>query len=221
MIRFAQTAAAFGHLRSATLLRVGLVFAASGVLASCDFLFGSREDDVVQEIFEEGSIDPELFNEEVGYVPILPIWDFFENPIDVYVGYDEMVYVIDDNGVNVLDRAGTLHRTFPVQGATDIVQDRRLHTYVAGRIDFDVDDDGNPENLAAVYHFTGTSFSSGPVLIDTLIHPFCDDIEAKEMTNINDDADQVLILGVFQQAYNKGAVNLDFGCRNFLEIRER
>lgn len=174
--------------RFASRPRPGSAFARTGrtllpvlglfLLPSCDFLFGSREDDVVDEIFAEGAIDPELFNEQVGYVPILPIWDGFENPVDVFVGYDEMVYVVDDRGVNVLDRAGTLHRTFPVQGATDITMDRRLHTYVAGRVDFDVDGDGNPENLAAVYHFTGTGTGGEPVLIDTLIHPFCDDSRA-------------------------------------------
>jgi len=152
-----------------------LLLGAIALLPSCDFLFGSREDDVVEEIFEEGSIDPELGNEEVGYVPILPIWDDFIEPVDIYVGYDEMVYVVDAEGLKVLDQAGIVHRVIPIQGATDVVQDRRLHTYVIGRADVDVDDDGTLENLAAVYHLTGTSSVGTPVIIDTLLHPFDDD----------------------------------------------
>ncbi len=154
------------------------LIAGLGLLPSCDFLFGSREDEVVTEIFEEGAIDPEFNNEEVGYVPILPIWEDFVQPLDVYIGYDEMVYVVDAEGLKVLDQAGVLHRAFFIPGATDVVQDRRLHTYVAGRVDLDVDDDGILENLAAVYHLRGTSSGGAPEILDTIIHPFDDDSRA-------------------------------------------
>ena len=152
-----------------------LLLSALSLLPSCDFLFGSRDDDVVNEIFEEGSIDPELYNELVGYVPILPVWEDFIAPLDVYVGYDEMVYVVDAEGLKVLDQAGIVQRVIPILGATDVVQDRRLHTYVAGRVEIDVDNDGTLENLAAVYHLTGTAAAGTPLIIDTLIHPFSDD----------------------------------------------
>jgi hypothetical protein len=42
-------------------------------------------------------------------------------------------------------------------------------------VNFDVDGDGTPENLAAIYHLVGTSSPGGARIIDTLIHPFCDD----------------------------------------------
>ncbi len=155
-------------------------------LSSCDFLFGTREDEVANEIFEEGAIDPDLIPSEVGYVPVLPIWDGFSNPVDVYCGYDEMVYVIDDNGLNVLDQAGVLHDIISIPGATDVCQDRRLHTYVVGRVDVDVDGDGTFENLAAVYHLNGTGTGS-PQFIDTLIHPFCD--ESRNITSFRGDDD--------------------------------
>jgi len=141
---------------------------------ACNFLLGSKEDAVTEEIFEEGSIDPNLQQNEVGYVPILPFWTDVVNPIDVYVGYDEMIYIIDDNGVNVYDQKGELQRQFPIQGATDIIQDRRIHTFVAGRADVDIDGEGNTVNLAAVYHLQNTATADGPIIIDTLIHPFND-----------------------------------------------
>ncbi|HMX05792.1 MAG TPA: hypothetical protein PKE14_14050 [Chitinophagales bacterium] len=70
-------------------------------LNSCDFLFGTREDAVVDEIFEEGAIDPELVQDEVGYVPVLPFWTDFIEPHDIFCGYDEMIYVVDAEGLAV------------------------------------------------------------------------------------------------------------------------
>lgn len=143
------------------------------IFSGCNFLFGTRDDAVVDEIFEQGAIDPDLVQDEVGYVPILPFWNNFSNPIDIYCGYDEMIYVIDDNGLNVLDQTGKIYNTIAIQGATEVTQDRRLHTYVAGRVDKDIDGDGDAENLAAIYHITGTA--TGTIqIIDTLIQPFCD-----------------------------------------------
>lgn len=140
---------------------------------SCDFLFGTREDAVVDEIFEEGAIDPELVQDEVGYVPVLPFWTGFIAPRDIFCGYDEMIYVVDAEGLKILDQTGEIFQTIDIPGATDVTQDRRLHTYVAGRVSYDVDGDGVMEDLAAIYHLTGTSYGNVEI-IDTLIHPFCD-----------------------------------------------
>ena len=48
------------------------------VFTSCEFLFGTREDDTIDDIFDQGEIDPNLVQNEVGYVPILPIWKIFQ-----------------------------------------------------------------------------------------------------------------------------------------------
>jgi hypothetical protein len=167
---FSKTYSQFALLALSALFLIGS--------SSCEFLFGSRNDDVVDEIFEEGSIDPELFNEEVGYVPILPFWTGFENPVDVFVGYDQMVYVVDDIGVHVLDQAGTRHRVIEIPGATEVTQDRRLHTYVSGRVEIDIDNDGTLNNLAAVYRLINTATAAEPQIVDTIIHPFADDSRA-------------------------------------------
>ena len=143
------------------------------LLNSCTFLFGTTEDETVEEIFEQGAIDPELNPDKVGYVPILPYWDGFSNPVDVFVGYDEMVYVVDDNGLNVLDQTGTIQNTIAIPGATDVTQDRRLHTYVAGRVNIEVN--GAMRNLAAIYHLRNTASAGAVVIVDTIIHPFDED----------------------------------------------
>lgn len=158
-------------------------------ISGCDFLFGTRDDSTIDEIFEEGAIDPEIVQDEAGYVPILPFWGDFINPTDIYCGYDEMIYVVDAEGLKVLDQTGKVYNTIAINGATDVTQDRRLHTYVIGRVDFDVNGDGILENLAAVYHLTGTA--SGAVqIIDTLIHPFCD--ESRNVTSFRGAADEAV-----------------------------
>lgn len=140
--------------------------------SSCSFLFGSKEDDTVDEIFEQGRIDPNLVPQNVGYVPVLPFFQGFSNPVDVYVGYDEMIYVLDDQGVHVLDQKGTRFNTIPIPGATDIVQDRRLHTYIAGKTL--IKRGGVDYNVAAVYHLVNTGGANYSI-VDTLIHPDCDE----------------------------------------------
>jgi hypothetical protein len=141
------------------------------LFSGCDFLFGSKEDESTQEIFEQGAIDPDLVPNEVGYVPILPYWTV-AGPVDVYAGYDEMVYAAGENGVEIFDQKGMKQRTIPVAGATEVIQDRRLHTYIIGRVNREID--GITYDLAAVFHYINTAVAGEPVAVDTLVHPFCD-----------------------------------------------
>ena len=157
------------------------------LLSSCNFLFGTREDETVDDVFRQGAIDPNVSQQVVGYVPILPIWGGFANPTDVYVGYDELVYVVDAAGLHILDLKGTRQALLPFTGAKKVVQDRRLYTYVLGRIDTLIN--GESWNLAAVYvmQFTG---GGNPVMIDTIIHPFND--LTRNNTNFRGNADQLV-----------------------------
>lgn len=144
------------------------------LLTSCSALFGDKNDDQVNDVFKQGSIDPNLVPQSVGYVPLYPYFSGFSNPVDVFVGYDELIYVVDDNGLNILDQKGTRYQIIPIPGATDVTQDRRLHTYVAGRISLPRGPGGSMVNLAAVYHLTNTA-TGNYTIVDTLIHPDCDD----------------------------------------------
>jgi len=154
-------------------------------LTGCNFLFGTREDETVSDIFRQGAIDPNVAQQVVGYVPVLPIWGGFANPTDVYVGYDELVYVADAAGVHILDLKGTRQALLPIPGATKVVQDRRLYTYVLGRATRVIN--GESWNLAAVYVLTGAG-TGNPQILDTLIHPFNDLTRAN--TNFRGVADQ-------------------------------
>jgi len=147
------------------------------LFASCGALFGSKEDEQVTQIFEQGAIDPNLIQPVVGYVPIFPFFsNNIEKPVDVFVGYDEFVYVVvlnnetdpADNEVLILDQKGTISSRIRINGATDVTQDRRLHTYVTGRVETPFG------NRACVYRLTNTAVGV-PIFVDTLIHPLCDD----------------------------------------------
>lgn len=168
-------------------------FFALVVSSSCGFLFGDKDDESTNEIFEQGRIDPTLVPQNVGYVPVLPFFEGFSNPVDVYVGYDEMVYVVSDEGVHVLDQKGTRHRLIPIPNATDVVQDRRLHLYVAGRVKQNVG--GQDFMLPAVYHITNSSTADGPFFIDTIIHPF-DDISRNQVAFRGADDEAVSFTGL-------------------------
>ncbi len=156
------------------LLYTVLFFATTIFVVSCSTLFGDKEDEQVNEIFEQGAIDPNLIPQTVGYVPVFPFFQGFKNPVDVIVGYDELVYVIDDNGLNILDQKGTHYQTIKINGATDVTQDRRLHTYVAGRVSLPRGAGGTMVDLPAVYHLINTATGNYQI-IDTLIHPDCDE----------------------------------------------
>lgn len=155
------------------------------LLSGCNFLFGTKDDDTVSDVFRQGAIDPNVSQQVVGYVPVLPIWGGFANPTDVYVGYDELVYVADAAGVHILDLKGTRQALLPIPGATKVVQDRRLYTYVLGRANRTIN--GEDWNLAAVYVITGAGTGNSQIL-DTLIHPFNDLTRAN--TNFRGVADQ-------------------------------
>ncbi len=184
---------------------------ASFLLSSCADFWGKKQDDTVDEIFKEGAIDPNLVPQNVGYVPVYPFFQGFSNPTDVFVGFDELLYVIDDNGLIVLDQAGRRIQTIAIPGATDITQDRRLFTYVAGRVTIDVG--GTPRNLAAVYKITNAGTSAFSI-VDTIIHPF-DDLSRQFTSFRGEDDEKVQFTGLMSTADNRLFVSRTGPVNNF------
>lgn len=171
-----------------------LVLVMAGLVAGCESIFGSKGDETTDEIFEEGRIDPQLVPDEVGYAALLPFWDHFDAPTDVFVGYDELVYVTDRSGLHILDRAGRVYfETIELDGAIAVTQDRDLNVFVAARYDTVVTavDPDEVWNLPAVYKFRDIN-KGDPVPIDTIIHPF-DDISqptaSAQRARLNKDLD--------------------------------
>lgn len=141
-------------------------------VGSCDQVFNSKQDDATDDIFSEGRIDPTLESLD-GYAPVQPFWYGFEAPNDVFVGYDEFVYVTDDNGIHLLDRADLSPRiSIPLQGANAVTQDRLLNVYVSARIDTVINN--QTWNLPAVFKIKNMNGAGELTFVDTLIFPFDD-----------------------------------------------
>jgi len=153
------------------------------LLSSCS-LVGDKNNKTAQEVFNQGKVDPNLQVNNVGYVPVYPFFNGIQNPLDIYVGYDELIYIVADNNENIItdnellvyNQKGQISYRMGIAGATDVVQDRRLHTYIAGR----VQRPGGTEMVAAVFRISGIG-SGTPVFEDTLIHYLCD--ESRLTTN--------------------------------------
>lgn len=149
-------------------------------LNSCDSVFGTKEDDTTNEIFEEGRQDPNNVDDIVGYAALLPFWDGFQNPKDIFIGYDELVYVVDDIGLHVLDLAGRRFRTLELREASDVTMDRNLHIFVSARDSIEVPKNVNGQDqlvkfdLPVVYKIKGLNQNGDATFVDTLIFPFDD-----------------------------------------------
>ena len=163
---------------SAALTLTLLLFTAL-ITTGCDAIFGSKSNPTTDEIFEVGRIDPSLRDTD-GYAPVLPFWGDFDQPTDVFVGFDGFVYVTDAVGLHVLDRADLApRRTFELPGAVSVTQDRLLNVYVAARIDTLIQEPPNDQpptvfNLPAVYKIKNLN-GAGPItVLDTIVHPFDD-----------------------------------------------
>ena len=148
------------------------------LLSGCDSLVGSKQDETTREIFEAGRSDPTLLN-EVEYVPLFPFYETgadglpFDEPKDVYAGFDEFLYVADNRGLHVFDLSGRPATFLPIQGgATSVVQDRRLRVYVTARRDTLLN--GQIWNLPVVMRFDGIT-TGATTLGDLIWHPFDDD----------------------------------------------
>lgn len=157
-------------------LFIGLIVISAGFLYGCDSIFGAKDNETTDEIFKEGSIDPTLETVE-GYAPVLPFWGEFDAPNDVYVGFDRFVYVTDNEGVHLLDRADLNPRvTVELQGANAVTQDRLLNVYVSARIDTIITslDPNITWNLPAVFKIKNMNGTGPLTFVDTLIFPFDD-----------------------------------------------
>ncbi len=169
------------------------------LLAGCDDLFGTKSDETTREIFEAGRSEPGLIN-EVEYVPLFPFFSQggdgspLDAPTDVYVGYDELIYVTDARGLHVLDLAGRPATFLDIPGgATSVVQDRRFHLYVTARRDTLLN--GRTWNLPVVLHYSGITVGA-PRLENILWHPFDDDSRKFNRPDPIETDEQVAFTGV-------------------------
>lgn len=158
------------------------------LIQSCS-LVGDKNNKDVDDVFKQGNIDPNLVTNNLGYVPIYPFFGHIVAPTDVFVGYDEMIYVvcennandISDNTLEIFDQKGEKVYSLVIPGATDVTQDRRLMVYVAGRVQ-----KSSAYSLAAVYCIKGLS-ENNIQFEDTIVHYQCDESRLQTSFRGTDD----------------------------------
>jgi hypothetical protein len=182
-----------------------LLAAATVLLTGCDALFGSKSDATTDEIFDEARTDPTLF-QEVEYVPLFPFFSrggdggALQNPTDVYVGFDQFIYITDDRGLHILDLAGRPASFLPIDGgATNVVQDRRFDVYVTAKRDTVLE--GRTWRLPVIQKYTGLT-TGNPRIAHTLWQPFDDETRRFNRPDPVDTDEQVEFTGVGVLANN-------------------
>lgn len=119
-----------GFLTSNFPLLVLMLLFFPALLSSCEGYFGKKTDPSFIDI-------PIYTDREVAYVPVQPVWDNFVQPVDVAVGYDELIYIVDAATSEIIgyDQAGNEVGRFGVPGVRQVVQDRTLDLLAIGTFD--------------------------------------------------------------------------------------
>jgi hypothetical protein len=135
------------------------------LLSGCEGFFGKKLD--------PSFIDVPIYNDrQVAYVPIQPVWDGFQHPVDIAIGYDELIYVVDDVSHEIisLDEAGNELGRMSIPGVHAVVQDRSLDLLALGTFDT------LNTTLEAIYRIelkqNGAYGLANGVIQNKVLHPF-------------------------------------------------
>lgn len=139
------------------------------LLVGCGDFFGRKTDLGFIEV-------PDYDNALIAYVPILPYWEGFQGPVDICIGYDELIYVADSVAGQIvcLDQAGRVIGRFALPGVHAVAQDRRLDLLAAAPVDTVIG--GQTYRLDALYRIRLISNQGYGLRYATLVrrqvHPF-------------------------------------------------
>lgn len=148
---------------------VWAVLAGMAFLTSCRGFLGEKTDPSFIDV-------PIYTDRQVAYVPIQPVWEGFVRPTDIVVGYDELIYVVDQGTSEIIafDLSGTESGRMTVPGLKSITMDRTLDILAIGT--FDTLIQGQTRSLSAIYRIeqknaTGYGLDNA-VFERKVIHPF-------------------------------------------------
>ncbi len=139
------------------------------LLSACEGFFGTETD---TDFLDEPVFD----NRAVAYVPILPVLDGLNYPVDIIAGWDEILYVADAGTEEIIgfDQAGNEQGRFAIPGLTAIAQDRSLDILALGTIDTVIE--GANFTLPTIYRIdldkTGNYGIRSAFIKHKIIHPF-------------------------------------------------
>lgn len=135
----------------------------------CDAFFGSKTPPDFLDV-------PQFDDRTVAYVPIQPVLDGLNYPVDVIAGWDELIYVADAGEEEIIsyDQAGTELARFPIPGLGQIAQDRRLDILATGTRDTLIN--GTAFTLPAIYRLRLSNAGGYGLnvarITQVIVHPF-------------------------------------------------
>lgn len=161
-------------MRASKTISALLIIVLGLTLSSCEDFFGEKTE---LDFIEVPDYDA---NRSIAYVPILPVLDGFIKPTDVCVGFDELIYIVDEGSeeVIVMDQAGRILGRKFIPGATSVAQDRAFDLLVIGTFDTTLVNGGDTSDFtfSTIYRIDllgsdGYNLNSAKVS-NKIIHPF-------------------------------------------------
>ncbi|GCD76741.1 hypothetical protein JCM31826_02230 [Thermaurantimonas aggregans] len=151
--------------------KVILTASALLLIAGCRKYFGEKTDLSFIDV-------PQFTNREIAYVPILPAFNGFIKPVDIAVGFDELIYVADEGAQEIvqLDETGRRLGSFPIPGLRAVTQDRRFDLLAIGTADTVIA--GSTFTFTCIYRIRMTGPEgyklnpSNARIIRKIMHPF-------------------------------------------------
>ncbi|MDZ4838690.1 MAG: hypothetical protein SGJ04_01655 [Bacteroidota bacterium] len=154
-------------IHSKILLGVGLVSAL--FLSSCEGFFGSKT--------KTDFIEPPNTNVKIiSYVPIQPVIKGLNNPTDICIGYDQLIYVVDAGAEKIIsyDESGNKLSEYSLNGVTAVAQDRKLELIAIGKTDTTIN--GQSYKLSTLFRISlynnGNYGLKYARILNKTVHPF-------------------------------------------------
>ncbi|MDA8787943.1 hypothetical protein N9N00_03645 [Schleiferiaceae bacterium] len=150
--------------------KVLVMILAAATLVGCEGYFGNKTDLSFIDV-------PTYSVRDIAYVPIQPAFGGFVHPSDLCIGYDELLYVVDEATEEIicLNESGAEQGRITIPGVQSVRQDRQLDLLAIGSYDTLVN--GVNYSLACLYRIRqigpggqyGLPFAQ---VIHKTIHPF-------------------------------------------------
>ncbi len=152
-----------------TLKKIALALLVLPVLAGCDKYFGDKTDISFIDV-------PTFQARDIAYVPIQPYITNLERPVHITIGFDELIYVVDEVTEEIIayDEALNELGRLKIQGVTSVTQDRQFNLLAIGKKDTTIN--GVPYSLSTIYRISLLGNSgyglSNATITNQITHPF-------------------------------------------------
>ncbi len=146
-----------------------LLLVLAAMLSGCENFFGEKTDLSFIEV-------PTYQARQVAYVPIQPTISNVERPVDIIIGFDELIYVVDEATEQIIaydEALNELGRYF-VKGVTSVTQTRDFNLLAIGRKDTVIN--GTSYSLSTIYRISMAGASGYGLahasITKKITHPF-------------------------------------------------